>query len=60
MLLKITVEKRILAGKIVPEGALVPIGDKQFVYKVAADNKAQRVEVQIGERRPGIAHIAQA
>lgn len=58
MLLKITVEKRILAGKIVPEGALVPIGNKQFVYKVAADNKAQRVEVQIGERRPGIAHIA--
>ena len=59
MLLKVNVEERMLEGKIIPESALVPLGDKQFVYKVTADNIAQRTEVKIGERRPGIVHIKQ-
>ena len=41
---------------VVPEEALVPLGDKQYLYKLVADgdNKlAQRVEARIGQRVPG-------
>ncbi|MFT5938805.1 MAG: membrane fusion protein (multidrug efflux system) [Paraglaciecola sp.] len=56
MLLQINLEKRILDTLVVPEGALVPIEDKQFVF-VINDNKASRKEVQVGLRKPGIAQI---
>lgn len=46
---------------VVPEEALVPVGAKQFVFKVvdAADGKksSQRVEVRIGLRLPGKVEI---
>ena len=42
---------------VVPEEALVPVGDKQFVFKVVdgADGKkvSQRVEARLGLRLPG-------
>lgn len=57
MLLKITVQKRMLNALIVSESAVVPIGDKQYVYRVNNENVANRVEVTIGERRPGIVQI---
>lgn len=57
MLLKVTVEKRVLQAMMINESAVVPIGDKQFVYRVDDDNKAQKVEVSIGERRPGSVQI---
>lgn len=41
----------------VPEEALIPIQDKQYVYVVDANGKSQRVEVGVGRRRPGIAEI---
>ncbi|MFT6896736.1 MAG: membrane fusion protein (multidrug efflux system) [Paraglaciecola sp.] len=56
MLLQINLEKQILDTLVVPEGALVPIEDKQFVF-VVNDNKANRKEVQVGRRKPGIAQI---
>lgn len=41
---------------VVPEEALVPQGDRQFVF-VVRDGKAVRVEVQAGRRRPGEVEI---
>ena len=41
---------------VVPEQALVPQGDDQFVFKVA-DGRAQRARVEIGQRRDGKVEI---
>ncbi|MET0988633.1 MAG: efflux RND transporter periplasmic adaptor subunit [Steroidobacteraceae bacterium] len=41
---------------VVPEEALVPQGERQFVF-VVRDGKAERIEVQIGRRRPGEVEI---
>lgn len=44
------------AALVVPEEALVPMGDKQYLYKVLDEggNKvARRVEARIGQRVPG-------
>ena len=41
---------------VVPEQALVPQGDDQFVFKVV-DNRAQRARVEIGQRRDGKVEI---
>ncbi len=56
MLLTVVVEKRVLNTLALPEKALVPVQDKQFVY-VVKDNVAHQTEVQIGERRPGLVQI---
>lgn len=56
MLLTIVVEKRVLDTLVVPEKALVPVQDKQYVY-VVNDGVAQQREVVIGERRPGIVQV---
>lgn len=56
MLLQINLQKQLLNTLVVPEGALIPIEDKQFVY-VVEEGKAQRKEVQVGRRQPGIAQI---
>ncbi|MEO8537484.1 MAG: efflux RND transporter periplasmic adaptor subunit [Betaproteobacteria bacterium] len=37
---------------VVPEQAIVPQGDEQFVFKIV-DGKASRVKVDIGQRRDG-------
>ncbi len=57
MLLQIVVQKQVLDTLVVPETALVPIEDRQYVYVVDADNKAKQVQVQLGERRPGLAQV---
>jgi membrane fusion protein (multidrug efflux system) len=41
---------------VIPEEALTPEAEKQYVY-VVADGKAQRREVRIGGRRPGAVEI---
>lgn len=41
---------------VVPEQALVPQGEDQFVFKVV-DGRAQRVKVDIGQRRDGNVEI---
>ena len=41
---------------VVPESALLQIRDERFVYTVV-DGAAQRVDVEIGRRRPGIVEI---
>lgn len=57
MLLKVVVEKQVLNTLVIPETALVPIEDKQYVYVVDAENKAKRTEVKLGERKPGLAQV---
>lgn len=56
MLLRIVLEKEVLQTLVIPEIALVPQEDKQFVF-VIEDNKALKREVVIGERRPGIVQV---
>ncbi|MEW9798377.1 efflux RND transporter periplasmic adaptor subunit [Alteromonas sp. CYL-A6] len=58
MLLTITVEKQVLNTLIVPEKALVPVQDKQFVFVVNGD-KVTETEVVIGERKPGLVQIVE-
>ena len=41
---------------VVPEQALVPQGDEQFVYRVV-DGKAVRTKVDVGQRRDGKVEI---
>ncbi len=57
MLLSINLVKSKANALVVPEEALVPTNDKQFVYRVSADNKAVKQEVTIGRRRPGLVEI---
>lgn len=51
MTVEIELERRDNA-LLVAEEALDPIGDRNFVY-VIRDNRARRVEVRLGQRRPG-------
>ena len=57
MLLQINLEKRVLNALVVPESALVPEGDSQFVFVVNDKNKAIKTQVQVGERKPGWVQI---
>jgi membrane fusion protein (multidrug efflux system) len=56
MLLKIELQKEVLHTLVIPESALVPIEDKQYVFLIR-DDKAVRQEVSVGLRKPGIAQI---
>lgn len=56
MLLQITVQRQMLETLVIPEKALIPNQDKQFVF-VINDGKAESREVFVGERRPGVAQI---
>ncbi|WP_100643795.1 efflux RND transporter periplasmic adaptor subunit [Alteromonas facilis] len=56
MLLQVTVQRQMLEAIVVPEKALVPIQEKQFVF-VIDGNKVRSTEVKVGERRPGRVQI---
>jgi membrane fusion protein (multidrug efflux system) len=43
---------------VVPDTALVPAGDEQFVYRIV-DGKARRVKIEIGQRREGLVEVLQ-
>jgi membrane fusion protein (multidrug efflux system) len=43
---------------VVPETALVPSGDEQYVYRVV-DGKALRTKIDIGQRRDGMVEVLQ-
>lgn len=57
MLLQINLQKRVLSALVVPESALVPEGDQQFVFVVNDDKKAIKTVVTVGERKPGWVQI---
>ena len=47
-----------LNALMVPETALAPAGQSQYVYRVAEGNKAQRVAVTVGLRRDGWVQVS--
>ena len=53
MLLQINVEKRVVDALLIPEGALIPEGESQFVFVVDDESKARKTKVLIGQRKPG-------
>ncbi|MFC4700427.1 efflux RND transporter periplasmic adaptor subunit [Glaciecola siphonariae] len=57
MLLQINLEKRVLDALVIPESALVPEGDSQFVFVVDEQEKAIKTKVKVGERKPGLVQI---
>lgn len=57
MLLQINLEKRVLNALVVPESAVVPEGDKQFVFVVNGHNIAIKTNIIVGERKPGWVQI---
>lgn len=42
---------------IVPEEAILPLGGQNFVWAITPENTANRVEVQLGVRRPGTVEV---
>ncbi|NIJ40720.1 membrane fusion protein (multidrug efflux system) [Parvibaculum indicum] len=61
LLMTVELMKRPRQGVVVPEEALLPEGEKNFVFVVhrARDNEVERREVKIGGRRPGQVEILQ-
>lgn len=57
MLLAIELQANPRVALALPEQALVPVGEQQFVFVVGPEQRAKRVEVTIGGRRPGIAEL---
>jgi membrane fusion protein (multidrug efflux system) len=57
MLLAIQLEANPRVGLAVPEQALIAVGEKHFAFIVGAEDRAKRVEVGLGRRRPGVAEI---
>lgn len=56
MLLQINLQKQMLNTIVIPEKALVPVQDRQYVYVLNNDTVARR-EVQLGARKPGVVQI---
>lgn len=56
MLITLELLARERMSPAIPEAALVPRGDKQFVFRIDGET-AQRVAVTIGTRRPGVVEI---
>lgn len=59
MLLKVVVERGEESVLQVPEEALVPVGQDNFVWIVGEDDVAQQVPVVIGRRQVGVAEVLQ-
>lgn len=45
------------AATVIPEEAIVPIEERQYVYVVDSENKAMQVEVTTGRRSPGSVEV---
>lgn len=56
MFLNVTLANDERSSLVIPEEALTPEAERQFVF-VVADGKAERREVRIGERRPGTVEV---
>lgn len=53
MLINVTLSIEEGSSLVVPEQALIQVGDSSAVFRVDADAVAQRVAVEIGRRQPG-------
>ena len=59
MLLQIILLRSIDKTLLLPEKALMPIQNRQYVFKLMPDGSAKQVEVVIGRRKPGIVEITE-
>ena len=57
MLLQVALQRPERKALLVPEIAIVQIGVDSFVFRVGADASAERVPVEVGVRREGLAEI---
>lgn len=57
MLMTVEVISRQRLSLAVPEEALMPVDSKQYVFIINDENLAERREVRIGLRRPGVVEI---
>lgn len=57
MLMTVSLLKNQRTAMAVAEQSLVPVEDRQYVYVVSADMKAERREVKIGGRQPGFVEV---
>lgn len=56
MLMTVDLVRDRRSSLMIPESALIPQGDRQYLFRVV-DGRAERVEVRIRARRPGIVEI---
>ena len=56
MLLNINIDQQVDNVLQLPESAIIPIEDKHYVY-IAENNKAKRIAIMIGRRKPGIVEV---
>ncbi len=57
MLLRVEIEKNARQSLMVPEEAIVPLDTRVFVFRVTGENTVDRVQVEVGARRPGAVEI---
>lgn len=57
MLLRLRASASPRQALFVPEGALAPVNDEQFVWRLNSDDAVERVAVRIGAREPGTVEI---
>jgi membrane fusion protein, multidrug efflux system len=57
MLMTIALALNEYEATVIPEQAVVPSQGRQYVFIVDEESVAQRVEVQLGRRRPGIVEV---
>lgn len=59
MLLQVTLSRPERPALLVPEIAVVQVGNSSFVYRVKPDNTVERADVSIGARRGGLAEVVE-
>jgi len=57
MLLRVNLLRSVDETMILPEKAIVPINDRNFVYVIDKDQIARQVPVTLGRRKPGIVEV---
>lgn len=50
MLLTVDLVSNLTETISIPEKALIPVGDSQFVFRITTENTSERIEVQVGRR----------
>jgi len=59
MLLQVTLSRPERPALLVPEIAVVQVGNASFVYRVKPDDSVERADVKIGARRDGMAEVTE-
>ncbi|WP_448580131.1 efflux RND transporter periplasmic adaptor subunit [Thermaurantiacus sp.] len=59
MLMTLNVEARPRTAVVVPELAIVGLGETRSVFRLDAENRAKRVDVRTGQRREGLVEIVE-